>query len=252
MVADNCVVLGDNLDVLPTFPDGSFQMIYVDPPFNTGKQQLRRTLATEADAEGDRTGFGGRRYATKLLQESSYLDEFADYLAFLEPRLRHGRRVLAMTGTLYFHIDYREVHYCKLLLDRIFGRASFINEIIWAYDYGARTKSRWPAKHDTSSSSPRTRRVLLRRRRGRPHRVHGARARRRGEGRGGKLPTDTWWHTIVTHRPRKELATRPRSRADRPPDGAGIHPSGAIDASTSSRVAEPWALSRRRQAAASF
>jgi site-specific DNA-methyltransferase (adenine-specific) len=198
MVADNCVLLGDNLDVLPTFADGSFQMIYVDPPFNTGKQQLRRTLATEADAEGDRTGFGGRRYATKLLRESSYLDEFADYLAFLEPRLRHARRVLATTGTLYFHIDYREAHYCKLLLDEIFGRENFLNEIIWAYDYGARSKSRWPAKHDTIlvyvrdvasyyfNAEEVDREPYMA-----PGLVTPEKAAR------GKLPTDVWWHTIV-------------------------------------------------------
>ncbi len=74
---------------------------------------------------------------------------FDDYLAFLAPRLEHAHRLLAREGTLYFHIDYREAHHCKLLLDEIFGRECFLNEIIWAYDYGARTRSRWPAKHDT-------------------------------------------------------------------------------------------------------
>lgn len=197
---DDEIVLGDNLEVLPRYADGSFQMIYIDPPFNTGRTQSRRTLATDAavEGEGDRTGFGGRRYATRLLAESSYRDSFDDYLAFLAPRLEHARRLLDPTGTLYFHIDYREAHYCKLLLDEIFGRDCFLNEIVWAYDYGARAKRRWPAKHDTIL-------VYVRDRDGyrfdsaevdrepymAPGLVSAEKAAR------GKLPTDVWWHTIV-------------------------------------------------------
>lgn len=194
----NRIILGDNLDVLPTLADESFQMIYVDPPFNTGRPQARRTLKTDASREGDRTGFGGRRYATRLLAESSYADEFADYLAFLEPRLVEGRRVLAQSGTLYFHIDYREAHYCKLLLDEVFGRENLLNEIIWAYDYGARAKRRWPAKHDTilvyvknieryhfdSAAVDRE-----------PYMAPGLVTAEKAAT--GKLPTDVWWHTIV-------------------------------------------------------
>ena len=192
------IIHADNLDVLPTLEDGSFQMIYIDPPFNTGREQTRRTLATEASMEGDRVGFGGRRYATRLLAESSYVDEFADYLAFLEPRLLEARRLLHRTGTLYFHIDYREAHYCKLLLDEIFGRENFLNEIIWAYDYGARSKKRWPAKHDTIlvyvsdvaqyyfDSEEVDREPYMA-----PGLVTAEKAAK------GKLPTDCWWHTIV-------------------------------------------------------
>ncbi len=146
---DNAVWLADNMDVLPKLPAGAFQLIYIDPPFNTGKVQARKTLATVSAGPGDRTGFGGRRYKTRLLSESSYRDTFDDYLTFLEPRLREASRLLTATGTFYFHIDFREAHYCKLLLDEIFGRECFLNEIIWAYDYGARSKRRWPAKHDT-------------------------------------------------------------------------------------------------------
>jgi site-specific DNA-methyltransferase (adenine-specific) len=179
-------------------PDEAFQMIYIDPPFNTGKKQSRKTLETEADKNGDRVGFGGRRYATRLLAESSYVDEFADYLAFLEPRLIEGRRVLAPSGTLYFHIDYREAHYCKLLLDEIFGRENFLNEIIWAYDYGARSKKRWPAKHDTI--------LVYAKDGGRYHFDSDEVDREPYMAPGlvtpekaalGKLPTDVWWHTIV-------------------------------------------------------
>jgi site-specific DNA-methyltransferase (adenine-specific) len=194
----NHILHGENLDLLPQLPDGEFQMAYIDPPFNTGREQSRRTLATVAAPEGDRTGFAGRTYATRLLAESSYRDQFDDYLAFLAPRLEHVHRLLNQTGTLYFHIDYREAHYCKLLLDEIFGREQFLNEIIWAYDYGARAKRRWPAKHDTIlvyvksindyhfDSSEVDREPYMA-----PGLVTAEKAAR------GKLPTDVWWHTIV-------------------------------------------------------
>jgi site-specific DNA-methyltransferase (adenine-specific) len=192
------IILGDNLAVLPTLPDASFQLVYVDPPFNTGTTQTRRTLATEPDADGDRTGFGGRRYASRLLAQSSYTDAFGDYLAFLEPRLAEARRLLTESGTLYFHIDYREAHYCKLLLDELFGRENFLNEIIWAYDYGARTKTRWPAKHDT---------ILVYARHAGRHHFDAEEVDREPymapglvtpeKAARGKLPTDVWWHTIV-------------------------------------------------------
>ena len=192
------IITGDNLEILPTLAAGMFQMIYIDPPFNTGKAQTRRTLATSADAGGDRGGFGGRRYATRLLAESSYRDTFDDYLGFLEPRLREARRVLHESGTLYFHIDYREAHYCKLLLDELFGRECFLNEIIWAYDYGARATRRWPAKHDT---------ILVYVKDSERYHFDAAEVDREPymapglvtpeKAARGKLPTDVWWHTIV-------------------------------------------------------
>jgi site-specific DNA-methyltransferase (adenine-specific) len=192
------IILGDNLDVLPGFADESFQLIYLDPPFNTGRDQRRRTVQTVPDSEGDRVGFKGRRYTTRLLAESSYRDTFEEYLEFIEPRLVHARRLLHRSGTLYFHIDYREAHYCKLLLDEVFGRESFLNEIIWAYDYGARARARWPAKHDTIlvyvkdidayhfDSDAVDREPYMA-----PGLVTPEKAAR------GKLPTDVWWHTIV-------------------------------------------------------
>jgi site-specific DNA-methyltransferase (adenine-specific) len=192
------LILGDNLDVLPTLPDAAFQLIYIDPPFNTGRDQSRRTLRTVADADGDRTGFNGVRYRSELLRSSSYRDSFDDFLGFLAPRLEEAHRLLAPTGTFYFHIDYREAHYCKLLLDEIFGRENFLNEIIWAYDYGARSKKRWPAKHDTIlvyvkdperyyfDSEEVDREPYMA-----PGLVTAEKAAR------GKLPTDVWWHTIV-------------------------------------------------------
>ncbi|MGD1056301.1 MAG: site-specific DNA-methyltransferase [Solirubrobacteraceae bacterium] len=192
------ILLGENLQLLPAFADESFQLVYIDPPFNTGKVQSRKTLAAVRDDEGQRTGFQGRRYTTHLLSQSSYKDSFEDYLAFLAPRLEHAHRLLSREGTLYFHIDYREAHHCKLVLDEIFGRECFLNEIIWAYDYGARSKRRWPAKHDTIlvyvkdpvdyffDSSEVDREPYMA-----PGLVTPEKVAR------GKLPTDVWWHTIV-------------------------------------------------------
>jgi site-specific DNA-methyltransferase (adenine-specific) len=199
-LVDDQVILGDNLKVLPRFADGSFQLVYIDPPFNTGKPQTRRTLAmTEtAGGGGDRVGFAGRRYATRLLAESSYRDAFEDYLAFLEPRLREARRLLADSGTLYFHIDYREAHYCKLLLDELFGRECFLNEIVWAYDYGARAKRRWPAKHDTILvyvKDPAVYHFDAEEVDREPYMAPGLVTPEKVAR--GKLPTDVWWHTIV-------------------------------------------------------
>jgi site-specific DNA-methyltransferase (adenine-specific) len=193
------VVHGDNARVLPRLPGGSFQVIYVDPPFNTGGRRDRRTLRTSRDAQGDRTGFGGHRYASVETGRMSYVDSFDDYAGFLAPRLEEARRLLTGSGTLYVHLDWREAHYCKVLLDEIFGRECFLNEVIWAYDYGGRAKDRWPAKHDTILvyvkqigahlfDQDRIERVPYLA----PGLVGPEKAAR------GKLPTDVWWHTIVS------------------------------------------------------
>ena len=193
------VLLGDNLEVLQRFADGSFQLVYADPPFNTGGKVMRRTLEVVPDPDGDRVGFKGRRYTSRLLSESSFRDSFDDYLGFLEPRARELHRLLAPSGTLYLHLDYREAHYVKLLLDEVFGRECFLNEIVWAYDYGAKARRRWPAKHDTIlvyvkqpggyhfDSEAVDREPYMA-----PGLVTAEKAPR------GKLPTDVWWHTIVS------------------------------------------------------
>ena len=193
------IILGDNMDVLPGLPDACFQLICTDPPFNTGRAQRRTRLATVADPDGDRTGFGGRRYRTERLGEAAFDDVHEDYLGFLEPRLREAHRLLAANGTLYVHLDYREAHYVKVLLDRIFGRDCFVNELIWAYDYGAKPRRRWPAKHDTILMYSRTpdghlfdADAVEREPYMAPGLVTAAKRAR------GKLPTDTWWHTIVS------------------------------------------------------
>jgi site-specific DNA-methyltransferase (adenine-specific) len=195
------VIQGDNLAVLAGLPDEAFTLIYIDPPFNTGRVQRRQSttsVRTEAGV-GSVTGFKGRSYERIKGDLLAYDDVFENYWEFIEPRLLEAWRLLAVDGTLYLHLDYREAHYAKVLLDALFGRDSFLNEIIWAYDYGAKSKSRWPAKHDTilvyvkdparyyfdSSSVDREPYMA-------PGLVTPEKAAR------GKLPTDVWWHTIVS------------------------------------------------------
>lgn len=169
---DDLIIEGDNAEILPQLPDGAFDLIYIDPPFNTGREQRRGAIA--------------------------YADDHADYLAFLRPRLEHARRLLAEHGTLYVHLDHREAHRVKLCLDEVFGEANFLNELIWAYDYGGRPRDRWPAKHDTI--------LVYVRARGKhwfdtteverepymaPGLVGPEKAAR------GKVPASVWWSTIV-------------------------------------------------------
>ena len=194
----NRIVLGDNIEVLRGLPNGLADLIYVDPPFNTGRTQKRTRIKTIRSRKGDRIGFQGQRYETKALGTRQFSDKFDDYLAFLEPRLIEAYRVLAPHGSLYFHVDYREAHRCRFLLDELFGPHNFLNEIIWAYDYGARPKTRWPAKHDNILfyvkdvanyvfNVDAIERIPYMA----PGLVGPEKAAR------GKLPTDTWWHTIV-------------------------------------------------------
>ena len=197
-LTDDLVIVGDNYGVLRDLPDSRFDLVYIDPPFNTGRAQARRTLEVLRNADGDRVGFGGRRYSSRLLRTLSYDDAFADYLGFLEPRVRRARELLAAHGTLYFHIDYREAHYVKLLLDEVFGRDAFLNELIWSYDYGAKPRRRWPAKHDTILVYVRTpgahhfdADAVEREPYMAPGLVSAEKAAR------GKRPTDVWFHTIV-------------------------------------------------------
>ncbi len=195
---DDLLIAGDNASALAALPQGTFDLIYMDPPFNTGRAQSRRTLEATADPGGAHLGFGGRRYRTSLLSKLVYEDAFGDYLAFLDPRVRQARSLLAPHGTLYFHIDYREAHYCKLLLDEIFGREAFLNELIWSYDYGAKPRRRWPAKHDTILVYVRTPGAhhfdcdAVDRE---PYMAPGLQSPERAAR--GKRPTDVWFHTIV-------------------------------------------------------
>jgi len=194
----NRIYFTDNLTALQSLPDGSVDLIYIDPPFNTGRIQARTQIKTERSENGDRTGFQGKRYETIRIGQKSYADLFDDYLAFLEPRLVEAHRVLKPHGSLYFHIDYREVHYCKILLDGIFGRESFLNEIIWAYDYGARTKKKWPPKHDNIlwyAKDPKNYTFNVSAIDRIPYMAPGLVGPEKAAR--GKLPTDVWWQTIV-------------------------------------------------------
>ena len=197
-VSQDLVFLSDNLAVLSGIESGSVQLVYIDPPFNTGKVQKRESIRTVRSESGTRIGFKGVSYDTIRESATSYNDSFADYWAFLAPRLAEAHRVLAEDGTLYLHLDYREVHYAKVFLDGLFGRENFINEIIWAYDYGARSTKKWPAKHDNIlvyskgsnyyfNSEEVDREPYMA-----PGLVTPEKAAR------GKLPTDVWWHTIVS------------------------------------------------------
>lgn len=200
------IIFGDNLIHLRQIGDGTIDLIYIDPPFNTGHAQSRTQIRTVRSENGDRTGYQGRRYATIKLQSRAYRDDFDDYLAFLEPRLVEARRVLKPNGSLYFHIDYREVHYCKILLDQIFGRECFLNEIIWAYDYGGRTKKKWPPKHDNIlwyAKNPEDYIFNVEAIDRLPYMAPGLVGEEKAAR--GKLPTDTWWHTIVPTNSREKV-----------------------------------------------
>lgn len=200
------IYLANALTVLERIEDSCIDLIYIDPPFNTGKTQRRDRLTTVRDTQGGRVGFGGQRYRTVKHSSVGYADSFADYRAFLQPYLVHAHRVLKATGSLYVHIDYREAHYCKVWLDELFGRENFINEIIWAYDYGGRPRRKWPPKHDTILffakdsnkyyfDTDEVERIPYMA----PGLVSAEKAKR------GKLPTDTWWHTIVSPTGKEKL-----------------------------------------------
>lgn len=218
-MAQLTIYFGDNLSVLQQLPSEMVDLIYIDPPFNTGKVQSRVRLSTVLDAEGDRTGFKGKRYRTIQLETKAYVDVFDDYLAFLEPRLVEARRVLKSNGSLFCHLDYREVHYVKILLDAIFGRSSFLNEIIWAYDYGGRPRMRWPTKHDNIlwyAKNPKEYQFHIEECDRIPYMapalVTPEKAAR------GKTPTDVWWHTIVSPQGRENTGyptQKPRGILDR-------------------------------------
>lgn len=190
---------GDNLEILRELPSESFQLIYIDPPFNTGKVQSRVSLKTVRDENGNRAGFQGKRYRTVHLGTKAYGDVFEDYLGFLIPRLEEAHRLLTPTGSLFLHLDYREVHYAKVALDGLFSRESFINEIIWAYDYGALSTTRWPAKHDNIlwyAKDPESYTFDLDAVDRIPYMAPGLVGPEKAAR--GKTPTDTWWHTIVS------------------------------------------------------
>lgn len=196
---DLTVYLDDNLKVLKTLPDASVDLIYIDPPFNTGKIQQRTQIRIVAAEDGDRVGFKGKKYRTIKLGTRGYADRFDDFLGFIEPRIVQAHRILKKQGSFFFHLDYREIHYCKVLIDSIFGRDCFMNEIIWAYDYGARSKKKWSAKHDTIlwyAKDPDDYTFNYEEMDRIPYMAPGLVGPEKATR--GKTPTDVWWHTIVS------------------------------------------------------
>lgn len=219
---------GDNLEVAARLPSSSFTLVYLDPPFNTGRVQgrqivtARRAFMTpQGSASPDeqvpenhepvaeqgaepgptgevRHGFHGHAYERVRGMLRAYDDRFDDYGAFLMPRLEEAWRLLADDGTLYLHLDYREAHYAKVMLDAVFGRDCFLNELIWAYDYGAKPRTRWPTKHDTILvyvKNPGEHVFNVDDIEREPYMAPGLVTKEKAER--GKLPTDVWWHTIV-------------------------------------------------------
>jgi site-specific DNA-methyltransferase (adenine-specific) len=189
---------GENLDFMRTMPSEKVNLIYIDPPFNTGRNQRLTSLKTVRDEGGDRVGFGGNRYKTSVISSASFADTFDDFLGFLEPSLIECHRVLAEDGSLFLHLDPREAHYAKVLLDQLFGRDCFMNEIIWSYDFGGRSKRKWPAKHDTIlwyAKDPKRYTYNFDAIDRIPYMAPGLVTPEKAAL--GKIPTDVWWQTIV-------------------------------------------------------
>ena len=192
------ILQGDNLELLATLPRHFARLIYIDPPFNTGRKQSRDRMRVRASSEGERVGFAGRRYEAKRLQSPSYEDAFDEYEPFLLKRIEAALPCLTADGSLFIHLDYREVHYVKVALDQMLGRDCFRNEIIWAYDFGGRPKRWWPAKHDTLLwyvLDPERYVFLFDEMDRIPYMAPGLVGKEKAAR--GKTPTDVWWHTIV-------------------------------------------------------
>ena len=199
------ILRGECLEVLPTLPAGFARLIYVDPPFNTGRPQQRDRMRARADPHGERCGFGGRRYRVERVASPAYPDAFDDYAGWLLPRIEAGLRCLADDGSLFVHLDWREVHYVKVALDGLLGRRHFMNEIVWAYDFGGRSRRKWPAKHDSILWYVRDPKRYVFRYEAMdriPYMAPGLAGE--DKARRGKTPTDVWWHTIVPTRGREK------------------------------------------------
>jgi len=189
----------DNMHVLKEMESGSINLVYIDPPFNTGKIQSRKRIETVRSEDGDRIGFKGHTYKTKVIGEQSFFDIYDDYIRFLRNRIEQTERVLTSDGSFFLHLDYREIHYAKVMCDEVFGRESFINEIIWSYDYGGRSKSRWSAKHDNIlwyAKDPKNFTYRYDDIDRIPYMAPGLVGPEKAAK--GKTPTDSWWHTIVS------------------------------------------------------
>jgi site-specific DNA-methyltransferase (adenine-specific) len=192
------IVHGDNADVLPSLPRGFARLIYIDPPFNTGRKQSRNRMRVRAAEDGERRGFAGRLYDVERVESPEYADTFDDYVGFLLDRIGAALPCLTDDGSLFVHLDYREAHYVKVALDRLLGRERFRNEIVWAYDFGGRPKRWWPTKHDTLlwyTMDPKRYVFQFEEMDRIPYMAPGLVGAEKAAR--GKTPTDVWWHTIV-------------------------------------------------------
>lgn len=193
------IYYGDNIKVLKKLESESVSLIYIDPPFNTGKKIVHTQQMMYSSEDGTRKGFGDKKYKSIDIGRITYDDDYGvQYHKMILNGLLEAHRILKPNGSLFFHIDYRECRHCGLLLDQVFGPESFINEIIWAYDYGARSKKKWPTKHDNilwyaKSSNDyifnydEIDRI--------PYMAPSLVSKEKAER--GKTPTDVWWNTIV-------------------------------------------------------
>jgi len=197
----NRIILGENSKVIPDLPKCSCSLIYIDPPFNSGKVQYRDVVSVaRAGGVGDRIGFGDKRYKvlSSHMNVGSFNDSFNDYEHWLVSRIEAAIDCLTDNGSLIVHQDCWEVHYIKVALDKLFGsRDHFINEIIRSYDYGGKSRKRWPRGHENLlwyAVNPRDfifnhddiDRVPYMA----PKLVGPVKAA------AGKVPTDSWWYSI--------------------------------------------------------
>ena len=196
--ARGVVVEADNLDLLAALPDAVVDLAYADPPFATGAPRRLQSIRLGA-GDRERPGFRGRATPYEVTSDLAYDDglPLPEHLAALRARVVQVHRVLAPHGSLYLHVDWRTAHHVRLLLDEVFGAERFLNEIVWAYDYGGRARDRWPRKHDTilwyakGDAWTFERDAVDRIPYLAPGLVGPEKASR------GKLPTDVWWMTIV-------------------------------------------------------
>lgn len=192
------VIEEDNLAVMRRLPSECIDLIYIDPPFGTGKVRRLQSIRT-GSGERTRNGFGGRTYNFEVVSAHNYRDDMPleEYLGFLHERLAEMHRLLTIDGSLYLHLDFHTVHFARLILDEIFGPERFLNEIIWTYDYGGRARDKWARKHDNILWYAKSDRWSFNRDSidRIPYMAPGLVGAEKAER--GKLPTDTWWMTIV-------------------------------------------------------
>ncbi len=176
------LIYGDCLPVMRELPAGSFDCIYIDPPFFTGVERRLQHSQQRGPSYADTWGDG--------LQE---------YLDWLEERLAVMRELLQPEGALLVHLDWHAVHYVKVLLDRLFGMRHFQNEFIWYYSGGGASRIRFARKHDTIlyyTRSATTWKFYADRVR-EPYKWTDGQPRADGSARDytrGKLPDDVWQH----------------------------------------------------------